>query len=408
MKRSPAPADRSKKIDLWYGIVIVLYLFEAVLVWCWYCSFSYSMAPEELLYLDSFYLCYPPKGSEAVVLGGSLLAVAFLLIAHYFFVRHARGAVRAVLVFLCVAFFFLPLELALRNFSARHPFKYRPHPVLLWQYTPFYRGDNHRINSMGMRYPEFPVKKEPGEIRFLLAGDSNAYGFGVEETQRFGNVLEEKLRKAHPRVTIRVIDAAVEGYTSFQVMHLTKSRLLRYSPDFLVISVINDTGGDFSAEKDKAAPPSLAALFDVLYRSELFLLVKKTAYTARVKGMRDAVANSTKRFQYKMRVSLEDVRDFQTQAVDAVKATGGKGIIVSMPRCPEKASDNEAKHAKVMEQVCADTGSLFVDLWGRWKARGDFSGLFMEDLVHLNIDGHRRAGDDIYEAVTSSGLVKAR
>src|SRR3989344_9419533 len=65
-----------------------------------------------------------------------------------------------------------------------------------------------KINSMGLRSNEY--NQNEGSV--LVAGDSLAFGWGVQENETFGSLLEKKFR-SNGRA-IQVINAAVPGYNT--------------------------------------------------------------------------------------------------------------------------------------------------------------------------------------------------
>jgi hypothetical protein len=68
---------------------------------------------------------------------------------------------------------------------------------------------NVRINREGLRDREHSYERTNNTRRILVIGDSFAWGYGVEEDQRFSQLLETSLG-------VEVINAGVSGYSTDQ------------------------------------------------------------------------------------------------------------------------------------------------------------------------------------------------
>lgn len=97
---------------------------------------------------------------------------------------------------------------------------------------------NVRINSFGFRGPEIAVTKHRGVKRLLFLGDSNTFGYGIEEAERFSDILA----RSAPGGT-ETINSGVFGYGTDQEAIYLERRLLRFAPDQVVLAV---SAGDLS------------------------------------------------------------------------------------------------------------------------------------------------------------------
>ena len=100
----------------------------------------------------------------------------------------------------------------------------------------------HKINSMGMRGPEWPPLQDDGAIRVLVIGDSFAFGEGVAYENIFPTLIEERLQERSPSdVRYRVLNAAVSGYgTSQELVQLERLIPIVQPRTVLVAYVLND------------------------------------------------------------------------------------------------------------------------------------------------------------------------
>lgn len=95
-----------------------------------------------------------------------------------------------------------------------------------------------RINSQGLRGPEVTVPKPAGVRRIAFLGDSNTFGFGIREGERFSDLLA----KSAPAGT-ETVNLGVFAYgTDQEAIYLERS-VLRLSPDLVVLAV---SAGDLS------------------------------------------------------------------------------------------------------------------------------------------------------------------
>ena len=96
------------------------------------------------------------------------------------------------------------------------------------------------INSAGLRDEERPLERIPGKKRMLLLGDSATWGFGVEQHETYGEILERR----HP--DWEVINAGVSGYGTDQEYLYYTTKGSAYQPDLvLVLFSGNDPENNF-------------------------------------------------------------------------------------------------------------------------------------------------------------------
>ncbi len=112
----------------------------------------------------------------------------------------------------------------------------------LWS-VDYGRGLSYRIrvNSLGMREREISLRKAPGKKRILILGDSVAFGTGVEQTERFSDILGRDLGDH-----VEVMNGAVAGYACDQEVLYFESFGRHLRPDIVVLTMTlnNDILGD--------------------------------------------------------------------------------------------------------------------------------------------------------------------
>lgn len=103
-----------------------------------------------------------------------------------------------------------------------------------------------RTNSRGLREKEFDMEAEPGTERILVVGDSYTFGWGVNRSKRFTDLLEERLNE-DSETQHQVINAGIPGWGMKDFHAFLKDRGVKYNPDIVVIAfTFNDV---ISAER---------------------------------------------------------------------------------------------------------------------------------------------------------------
>jgi hypothetical protein len=77
--------------------------------------------------------------------------------------------------------------------------------------------------------------KPPGVVRIVLLGDSITWGYGVEQTERYGDLLGEALRRRGVRA--EVVNLAVSGYGTDQELLLWRREGRRYCADLVLLGL---------------------------------------------------------------------------------------------------------------------------------------------------------------------------
>ncbi len=146
-------------------------------------------------------------------------------------------------------------ELVLQAFKPKqanfnHHQLYCEHDSLLgWRKVPNSRGHHktpeyeiwENINSQGIRGPEYPLRKDSGERRIVVLGDSFAEGYTVGFDSLFSEILKKKLREAQPEQRIEVINLGTGGYSTDQEVLCFESLGAKFQPDATVLMFcVND------------------------------------------------------------------------------------------------------------------------------------------------------------------------
>jgi lysophospholipase L1-like esterase len=98
-----------------------------------------------------------------------------------------------------------------------------------------------RINEKGLRDPEHSYERQNDIERILVLGDSFAWGYGVEESERFSQRLEKSL-------DVEVINAGVSGYSTDQELLWYRNEGIKYDTDLVILVIAGNDVGDNDRE----------------------------------------------------------------------------------------------------------------------------------------------------------------
>jgi lysophospholipase L1-like esterase len=140
-----------------------------------------------------------------------------------------------------------------------------------------YAGAPVSINAEGLRDAELPRRKEPGELRIALLGDSCAFGQGVAAEQALSEQLEAFLQRRFGGGGRRfeVLNFGVPGYNTAMEAELLRSRVLDFEPDAIVLLYVGN---------DVDLPNFIRAESDAWTFGRSFLLDRLAAGLRRVRG----------------------------------------------------------------------------------------------------------------------------
>ena len=94
-----------------------------------------------------------------------------------------------------------------------------------------------RINENGLRDRGHSYERQDDIERILVLGDSFAWGYGVEESERFSQLLEKSL-------DVEVINAGVSGYSTDQELLWYRNEGIKYETDLVILVIAGNDVGD--------------------------------------------------------------------------------------------------------------------------------------------------------------------
>ncbi len=238
-------------------------------------------------------------------------------------------------------------------------------------------------------------RKEPGDVRIAVVGDSCTFGSGVGVSESYGVRLERLLAERLPEQRVETIQAAMSTYTSHQLRTLYTEEIVPLLPDVtaLYVGAFNDyqpaLGFDDAERSALRARPWRRALG----RSRLGQLL------VRVVDPELAPENRVERPDHP-RVPLDAFRANVAALVEAARAAGSLPILIVPPLPaetiayqPVSREYHAALRALALERgvLLLDAPALFapwaVALPEPWPASARFWPLFV-DTVHPSALGH--------------------
>lgn len=91
-------------------------------------------------------------------------------------------------------------------------------------------------SSIGFRTKEIPPKKAPDAYRIFVMGDSTAFGWGVNQEERYSELLEIKLNAVSAGIQYEVYNFGIPGYSSLHGRRQFDHFVMKYSPDMVILS----------------------------------------------------------------------------------------------------------------------------------------------------------------------------
>ena len=152
-----------------------------------------------------------------------------------------------VFVFLCVEiaariwlnYFARPeqyLKYALYTENDPKRLRFQPHHYLNYVLTPGYHLGRTSHNSLGFRGQEFPKAKPTGEFRIVAIGGSTTYDETIaDDNDIHTKQLENILHTQYAYQSVRVVNAGIPSYNSWESLINLEFRVLDIEPDVIIL-----------------------------------------------------------------------------------------------------------------------------------------------------------------------------
>lgn len=254
-------------------------------------------------------------------------------------------------------------------------------PVTFWKPKPGYPP----FNALGYRGDELTEEKADGELRILAVGDSNTLG---SATSSWVNEIASTDSGPLRRRRITVVNAGVYGYTSYQGRHHLK-RFLYLRPDVVLIAF----GGNESTRNkvaDKDYVPYVPHPFYAFFGRRLAVVNLMEYLSVKLALWRHPRTPSSQ--ELVSRVSLSDYEDDLQTMIEAARAAGAQGVLVTRPLADDYHAPESTNNLKPYYESTLALGERVgvpvIDL----DVMADHSWVLFADHSHFNVEGHRLMG----------------
>jgi lysophospholipase L1-like esterase len=248
-------------------------------------------------------------------------------------------------------------------------------------------GVDAQTNDLGFRDNRASVPpKAPGEFRIIVLGDSFTFGPGVEYQNIYSSLLQDKLQRGHPQVT--VINLAVEGYNIIQYAAVLQEVGLALQPDAVLLSLfpVNDFELDTYATNYQVATghPPAPSWYESLYVYRAYLAhAEQVALKVVHKLVPSATADGP---DYGWEKNIAALREI----VASAEARGLPLTIALLPHTKGFKTQRATVFARI-NAYCAQNALPCVDLLEPLSASGARDGALVLNAVdsHPNVEYNR-------------------
>lgn len=122
-------------------------------------------------------------------------------------------------------------------------YRYAPHRYLGYYPTPNHENLANRHSALGFRGEDVEIPKPVAEFRIACIGGSTTYGSHTRDyKETYPYLLEQELKsRGH---TVTVVNAGVEGWTSYESLVSLAFRVIDVEPDLIIVyHTVNDMVG---------------------------------------------------------------------------------------------------------------------------------------------------------------------
>jgi lysophospholipase L1-like esterase len=296
-------------------------------------------------------------------------------------------------------------ELNLHDLVTSEPIGFTRHPLTAWKMP---RGFTFRSNAEGFRDKPFTLNRDPTLVRVAFLGDSVTEGYGVEESDRFSNVVVAILNHRAARQYEAFNFGVVGQSTADEYVVLTR-HALRFKPDIVVLQV---DWNDF-AENARKLPAlqgtSVASAITTFGErpprshgwngflqghSALYLAVAERLSTYRLKrGRVNSMLDAIHRTRAEEWTATEELLMMFS---DACRTAGIQPLAAYFPMDVEvqTADEHQAQFtAARIASLAAHSGMGVIDILTPLRRRRG-SDLYLDD-IHLTATGHKIVAEAI-------------
>lgn len=280
---------------------------------------------------------------------------------------------------------------------------------LAWQngYLPYTGRDlrlsnefnyHFKTNLLGLRGPLPSIKKDSGEYRIIVLGDSYVEGFGTSNDSTFPVLLQSRLTNNYKKLS--VINAGICGSNPIYEAELYQNKLKEYKPDLvlMVIDLTDISDVNFALHQDKMPVTeyfyAISHIFRILYANVLGNNIFNDNAPLFLKADRKAAINQI----------IKSVKRFNETLIKNDQNL----ILVYLPWKEEILSKNvtDAHLTPSLISSLSSSGLPLIDLKSEYK-RINLANSAGLDIYYWKHDGHHTPkGYDMMAKIISDSLIK--
>ncbi len=235
-------------------------------------------------------------------------------------------------------------------------------------------------NRLGLRDAEIA---DDGAARILALGDSCTWGWQVDQSAAYPQVLQRLIDENQGPGKYRVINAGAPGYTSYQGLVYLRDRGMELKPDVVIVAFgFNDSLPNGDVEEDLAVQKRMLPLVML----DDFLLT----HSALWRLVRTLVRGEGPRPEQPLRVSPEKFKENLTRIVALIRERGARPLLLSFSGPPNPKNG----YARAMGEIAAEQNVPLVV----------YSGPRI-DVVHPSADGYGQLASKILTRLEGEGYV---
>ena len=323
-------------------------------------------------------------------------------------------------------------------FLVHPPGMYALDPEIGYVLTPGFKSSMSRpefhidfsTNDIGLRGIN-PTSPKANTFRILVLGDSQTWGFGVEDNETYSIRLENLLSAQYPNLDIQVLNGGVPGYGTADELAFLKSRGAALQPDLVIVQFlsVNDLKENRTpastwativdgmlASREDATGSETNLSISLVEQSQRWL--KKNSYLARLSF--DAIGYlGTRAGLFKdinalwgEDFSQEDAKLGQELLVQIAKTSEGLGAECLLLYTTGQAQVIQGTYDRPRSaEVVADAAQIaevpWIDVSAEMHERSDRNSFYYHQNGHWTPEGHRVVAEILAKDIIQLGLVQS-
>jgi lysophospholipase L1-like esterase len=273
-----------------------------------------------------------------------------------------------------------------------------------------------RVNDLGVRSSGSSAAPR-ARLRVLVLGDSQAFGFGVEDDETFAALLERRLSARRREGRVEVINAGVPGYGTADELAWLQAVGAELEPDLVIVQFLSTN--DPIENRNPAS--TWATLSDGMlatragdeaeYRSFLSWLKRRShlvhlvSNTVGYFAMRAGVLGEDDRVDGPAvsESDLDRTRDLLESIVRTARSLGADCVLVHSTGQAGILSEDyvEARAASTVRDAAARTGATWIDAARGLQAREDRNRMHYPRDGHWTAAGHRAVAELLEDTIAA-------